>query len=123
MKIYRDADADVADLDGRLLAVIGYDNQGRAQALNLRDSGAQVVVGSIRDQSFDRAVADGFEPVSIAAASEQADVVLILIPDEVQPQVYRSRSRPTSRPATRWCSPTATTFASSRSCRRRGWMW
>ena len=94
MKIYRDADADVADLDGRLIAVIGYGNQGRAQALNLRDSGAHVVVGSIRDQSFDRAVADGFEPVSIAAASEQADVVLILIPDEVQPQVYREQVAP-----------------------------
>ena len=72
MKIYRDADADVADLGGRLLAVIGYGNQGRAQALNLRDSGAHVVVGSSRDQSFDRAVADGFEPVAIAAASVAA---------------------------------------------------
>ena len=94
MKIYSDTDADLAELAGRVVAIIGYGNQGRAQALNLRDSGVTVLVGSIRDDSFQRAAEDGFEPVAIDAAAARADVVLILIPDEVQPGVYREQIAP-----------------------------
>jgi len=87
-KIYYDADADVAALKGMTIAMIGYGNQGRSQALNLRDSGLDVVVGNIDDDYAEQARRDGFEPVSIAEASRRGDVVMLLIPDEIMPEVY-----------------------------------
>jgi len=86
--IYHDADADLGALNDQTVAVVGYGNQGRSQALNLRDSGVRVVIGSIRDASHDQAQADGFEVLSIADACRRADVVMLLIPDEVMPAVY-----------------------------------
>lgn len=88
MKIYRDDDADLAVLADRTLAVIGYGNQGQAQALNLRDSGLRVIVGGIEDEASQRARADGFEVKPIAQAAAEGDVLLLLIPDEVQRHVY-----------------------------------
>ena len=67
--IYHDEDADLAALDGLTVAVVGYGNQGRSQALNLRDSGVRVIVGNIRDAAHETAVADGFEVLPIADAS------------------------------------------------------
>jgi ketol-acid reductoisomerase len=81
-------DADINPLLARTIGIIGYGNQGRAQALNLRDSGARVLVGSVADASAARARDDGFEVVDIAAATERADVLALLIPDEVQRGVY-----------------------------------
>jgi ketol-acid reductoisomerase len=86
--IYHDEHADLDALTGKTIAVVGYGNQGRSQALNLRDSGCRVVVGNIPDASFEQARADGFAPTSVAAAAAAADVVLLLTPDEVMPQVY-----------------------------------
>jgi ketol-acid reductoisomerase len=88
MQAYYDADANLENLRDKTLGIIGYGNQGRAQALNLRDSGLQVIVGSLRDESGQQAEADGFPPLSIAEAAERADVLALLIPDEVQRQVY-----------------------------------
>lgn len=96
--IYHDEDADLDALAGAVIAVVGYGNQGRSQALNLRDSGLRVVVGNIRDASFEQARADGFEPTSIASACEPADVVLLLTPDEVMPQVYAEHVAPSLHP-------------------------
>ncbi len=87
-KIYTDDDIDLAILKGRKVGVIGYGNQGHAQAQNLRDSGADVVIGNRDDDYGQRAAADGFEVMEIAAAASAADVLLVLIPDEVQPVVY-----------------------------------
>lgn len=87
-RIYHDEDADLAALDGRLVAVVGYGNQGRSQALNLRDSGIPVVVGNIRDGAHEQALADGFEVLPIDEACARAQVVMLLIPDEVMPEVY-----------------------------------
>jgi len=87
-KYYED-DADLSVLDGKKIAVIGYGNQGRAQALNMRDSGLDVIIGSIKDPSFDKAVEEGFDVHPIPEAAQKADVIHILIPDEVQGKVYK----------------------------------
>jgi len=88
MKTYFDADASLDALRNQTLAIIGYGNQGRAQALNLRDSGLRVIVGNLQDESAKQAEKDGFPVLSIPEAVEQGDVLALLIPDEVQRQVY-----------------------------------
>ena len=103
MDVIRDADANLQPLLDRSVAIIGYGNQGRAQALNLRDSGVRVSIGSIADAGAARARDDGFEVVDIGAACARADVLALLIPDEVQREVYardiapRLRRRPGAR--------------------------
>jgi ketol-acid reductoisomerase len=88
-KIYYDKDADLSILKDMTIAIIGYGNQGQAQANNLRDSGCRVIIGNIRDASFDQAVRDGFEVYDIPEAAKQGNVVHMLIPDEYQAEVYR----------------------------------
>ncbi len=92
--IYHDRDADLSQLAGQAIAVVGYGNQGRAQALNLRDSGLDVCIGSIRDASHAQAEADGFQVLPIADACARADAILLLIPDEVMPEVYAREVAP-----------------------------
>jgi len=92
--IYHDTDADLSALSGQTVAVVGYGNQGRAQALNLRDSGVDVVVGNIRDYALEAAQADGFAVRPIAEACEAASCVMLLIPDEVMPEVYEKHVAP-----------------------------
>ncbi|MBW2056656.1 MAG: ketol-acid reductoisomerase [Deltaproteobacteria bacterium] len=87
-RFYFDRDADLTHLRGRTVSIIGYGNQGRSQALNLRDSGIEVVVGSQRDTSFDRARDDGFEPLSVPEAVRAGQIVVLLVPDEVMPSLY-----------------------------------
>ena len=90
LKVYGDEDADLGVLEGRTVAIIGYGNQGRAQGLNLRDSGVNVVVGGITDGSWRRAEADGFPVFATAEAARRADILFLLIPDEAQPGAYES---------------------------------
>jgi len=89
MKVLHDKDADLAVLQGKTVAVIGYGNQGSAQCQCLRDSGVKVVVGCIKDRYYDRAVEEGFEVVSIAEAAARGDVVHLLLPDEIHGPVYK----------------------------------
>jgi ketol-acid reductoisomerase len=93
-KMYRDNEVDVSVLQARRIGIIGYGNQGRAQALNLRDSGFVPMVGNRDDDYQAGAVADGFAVHSIQEVAEAADVVLVLIPDEVQPKVYEEQIAP-----------------------------
>jgi len=88
MHVYHDEDADLDLLANRQIAVIGYGNQGRAQALNLRDSGLQILVGNRADDYATRARDDGFKVASIEAAAAEADLLMILIPDEVAPELF-----------------------------------
>jgi ketol-acid reductoisomerase len=86
-KIYYDKDADKSLLDGKIVAVIGYGSQGRGQALNLKDSGVNVVMGLKKGgKSWAKAEKDGFKVETIEKAVKQADIVQILMPDEVQPR-------------------------------------
>ena len=90
VKVYLDKDIDIQTLKEKTVAIIGYGNQGRAQALNLRDSGISVVIGSIKDESWKKAESDGFEPMTIKEAAEKGDLIQVLIPDMVQRQVYEN---------------------------------
>ncbi len=92
-RIYHDDDVDLSMLSGRTIGVIGYGNQGRAQALNIRDSGFEPLIGNRDDRYKDTAIKDGFVVHAISHVAEKADVILMLIPDEVQPQVYESQIR------------------------------
>ncbi|HEX5066243.1 MAG TPA: ketol-acid reductoisomerase [Myxococcota bacterium] len=92
--IYHEEDADLAALDGQTVAVVGYGNQGRSQASNLRDSGVDVVIGNLRDAYHAQAEADGFTVLPIEEAAARADVVMLLVPDEVMPEVYTQRVAP-----------------------------
>jgi len=97
-KIYYDGDADMGVLRGKVVAIIGYGNQGRAQALNIRDSGVEVVVGGLPDATLEQAKEDGFRTMSVSEAAAEGDIVCLLIPDEVQQQVYEEEIRPQLRP-------------------------
>lgn len=91
MKMYYDKDADKSVLSGKTIAIIGYGSQGHAQAQNLRDSGHQVIVSDLKDSdNWKLAVSHGFKPVSAAEASQKADIVQILLPDQTQKAVYES---------------------------------
>ncbi|MBW1917201.1 MAG: ketol-acid reductoisomerase [Deltaproteobacteria bacterium] len=95
MKIYYDQDADLKVLQGKKIAIIGFGSQGHAQALNLRDSGLEVVVSEMPGTSnHDLAVRYGFTPVAAAEAAQQSQVVQILTQDHVQAQVYEHDLRP-----------------------------
>jgi ketol-acid reductoisomerase len=84
-----DNDADLSKLDGKTVAILGYGSQGHAHALNLHDSGVDVVVGLREDSSsVAKAKADGLEVTSIADAASRGDVVMILLPDEKQGQLW-----------------------------------
>src|SRR5881396_3568619 len=90
-KIYYDADADLGLLKGRKIAIIGYGSQGHAHALNLKDSGQDVVVGLYKgSKSWAKAEKDGLRVASVNEAAQQASVIMILLPDQSQRQVFES---------------------------------
>ncbi len=97
-KIYYDRDADAQALAGQVIAVIGYGSQGHAQAQNLRDRGMQVIIGLRPGRSQAQAQADGFQVYPVAEAVAQADIVHILLPDEVQHKVFESEIKAGLRP-------------------------
>ncbi len=98
-KIYYDDDADLSLLKNKTIAIIGYGSQGHAQAQNLKDSGCNVIVGQRKGSAnYDLAVSHGFEPLSAAEAAAKGDMVNILLPDEVQADVYKSDIRSNLKP-------------------------
>jgi ketol-acid reductoisomerase len=90
LRAFYDEDVDRTALTGETVAVVGYGIQGRAQALNLRDSGVRVLVGNRPDRYRARAEQDGFDVLGIPEAVERGTIVLFLLPDEVQPHVFRT---------------------------------
>jgi ketol-acid reductoisomerase len=97
-KIYYDADADLGRLRGKTVAVLGYGAQGHAHALNLKDSGVNVVVGLYKGSpSKAKAEAAGLKVVENAEAVKQADVIMFALPDQVQRQVYLQDVEPNLR--------------------------
>jgi ketol-acid reductoisomerase len=93
--IYYDQDADLGLLEGKKIAVIGYGSQGHAHALNLRDSGADVRVGLYKgSKSWAQAEEQGLRVMSVADACAEADVIMMLIPDTKQAQVYKESVEP-----------------------------
>jgi ketol-acid reductoisomerase len=97
-KIYYDADADLGLLSRRRVAVIGYGSQGHAHALNLRDSGVDVIVGLRPGKSWDRAAADGLTVVTVDEAVRRGDIVMVLVNDELQARLYKDQIEPHLRP-------------------------
>jgi ketol-acid reductoisomerase len=99
VRVYYDADADRARLSGRTIAIIGYGSQGHAHALNLRESGADVVVG-LRPggASWDRALAAGLDVRPVAEAAARADVIMMLVPDQDARTIYEAGVAPGLRP-------------------------
>lgn len=93
-KWYFDEDGDLNLLDGMTVGIFGYGNQGRSQALNMRDNGVNVIVGSRSDSSAVQAKEDGFETMPLAAAATAADILFILLPDEIMGQIYDEHIKP-----------------------------
>ncbi|MGM0380430.1 MAG: ketol-acid reductoisomerase [bacterium] len=90
-KKYYDEDANLDELKDETVAVIGYGSQGHAHAQNLRDSGLDVVVAEVEGTpNYKAAVNDGFEPLSASEAAQKASVIALLVPDEVQKDVYEN---------------------------------
>lgn len=98
-KIYFNDDGNLSILEGKAVSVLGYGNQGMAQAHNLRDSGVKVIVGNTRDASFEKASADGFDTFEVSEAVKRADIHLLLVPDEIMPQMFDEKVRPYLKPA------------------------
>jgi len=102
IRAFGEADGDLHDLAGRTIAFIGYGNQGRAQALNLRDSlraesldgDVRLLVGTLRDETWTQAEADGFPVRPVSDAAETADILFLLIPDEELGQVFANEIAP-----------------------------
>lgn len=90
-----DADANLDLLQGKTIAVIGYGSQGHAQSQNLRDSGLNVVIGLLENsQSRQKAKEKGFEVMSTAEAAKKADIIQLLVPDELQASIYKADIEP-----------------------------
>ena len=98
-RIYYDKDADQKELQGRRIAIIGYGSQGHAHALNLKESGCDVVVGlTAGSRSRAKAEAEGLTVLTPSEAADQADIVMVLTPDTGQAKLYREELQPKLRP-------------------------
>lgn len=93
-RIYYEDDADLSLLNERTIAIVGYGAQGRAHSQNLKDSGCRVIVGQRPGPGFDKAVADGFDPLPIQKAAKVADIVNVMLPDEVHGEVFDEQIKP-----------------------------
>ena len=93
--VYYDKDCDLSLIRSKKVAMIGFGSQGHAHAENLRDSGVEVIVGlNPNGKSWAKAEAKGFKVMSVADATKEADVVMILTPDEMQADIFKSQIEP-----------------------------
>ena len=93
-RIYTEAEIDPAVLRGKRIALIGYGSQGRAQGLNLRDSGLDVIVGARPGKSWETAESDRLTVMPVAEAVHQADILMLMVNDELQPALFRESIAP-----------------------------
>ena len=93
-KMYYEKDCDLSVLNGKKIAIIGYGSQGHAHAMNLRDSGCDVIVGLRKGNSWDKATKDGFQVMTVAEASKAADIIMILVNDERAADLYNASIAP-----------------------------
>lgn len=115
VKMYYDNDANLELLNGKTVAIIGYGSQGHAHALNLQESGVNVVVGLYEgSKSKAKAEAAGLKVMTTAEAAKAADIIMMLIPDEKQAATYKKISLRTWRLVMHWLLHTASTFTSVR---------
>ena len=98
IQIYHDNKINLEAIKDKTIAIIGYGNQGRAQALNLRDSGLNIIIGNIDDRYKIVAQNDGFEVYSIGEATSRSNVVFILIPDEIMKKTFEENIKPHLKP-------------------------
>jgi len=95
MNIFYDKDADLKALKDKTICVVGFGSQGAAQAQNLKDSGVNVIVAQREGgKGYERAKKAGFEPLSVEEGTKKADIIQILLPDEIQADVYREQIAP-----------------------------
>lgn len=95
LQVYYDKDCDLGLIQGKKVAVIGFGSQGHAHAENLRDSGVEVIIGLYKGgSSWAKAEAKGFKVLEVGAATKEADVIMILIPDELQADVFTQDIKP-----------------------------
>ncbi len=98
-KVYYDRDADLEFLNGKTVAVIGYGSQGHAHAQNLRDSGVKVIIALHEgSKSKAKAEADGFEVYTVAEAAKLADLIMFLMPDHLQADIFKNQVLPNMKP-------------------------
>lgn len=98
-KVYFDQDCDLGALAGKRIAIIGYGSQGHAHALNLKDNGCNVIVGLYQgSKSWAHAEGEGLTVMTVDAAAAAADVIMILLPDQIQKAVYEAQIRPALKP-------------------------
>lgn len=87
-------DGDISLIKDKVVSIIGYGNQGRAQAYALRSNEINVIIGNIKDENWNKAIEDGYKVYSIEEASNKADIILLLIPDEIAPKVFYEKIEP-----------------------------
>jgi ketol-acid reductoisomerase len=103
-KMFYDADANLELLKGKTVAVMGFGSQGHAQAQNLHESGIKVIVGlrkpvdEFTEKEWNKVIAAGITPMTVAEAAEAADIIQILLPDEIQARVYNAEIKPYLKP-------------------------
>ncbi|MBF0619378.1 MAG: ketol-acid reductoisomerase, partial [Candidatus Omnitrophica bacterium] len=98
-KIYYEKDADLNVLKDKTIAIIGYGIQGRGQALNLRDSGLNVIIGQREGgPNYQKAIDDGFKPMDAGKAAQKADIIMILTQDHLQAEIYKKQLRRHMKP-------------------------
>ncbi len=94
VKIFHETNGDLLNIKNKTISIIGYGNQGRAQALNLRDSGLNIIVGNIEDKYKNFALNDNFSVVTIEEATKKSDIVFILLPDEIMNEIFEKSIKP-----------------------------
>lgn len=98
VEIFHDNDGNLEIIKDKTISIIGYGNQGRAQALNLRDNGLRIIIGNVEDKYKHIAQNDGFDVFSIEEAVKRSDIIFILVPDELMREIFEEKIKPYLKP-------------------------